>query len=354
MATIESITYSGSLPENFFQIPTTVYAALPFSPDEDRQLVSELFQMEQERNDVVLFTDHESIRLAGIFPHNSDIACFGFWETADDSLKNKQAFALLEAAAKARHRTSIIGPINFNTFHNYRLRLGAAHPWPMFDREPVNPYYYPHLLRQMGFQEKMHFESRYIQKEHVPVFYADKQLLMEQLHQIPFDFIPLHAESWRENEAELFDFVQAVFGANPLFQRISRQQFQLLYNPAFAQKLCPHSSVLFRDKQTGNLAAMSFCHPMYQHLNLADAPVYERDFHRLHKKVLLVKTVGVHPNYRKKGLMGFLGAYSMISFSSLYDEVIFCLMRSGNFSLHFSDGLPYQSTQYALFEKLMP
>jgi hypothetical protein len=48
MATVESITYSGSLPESFFQIPATVYAALPFSPDEDRQVVTELFRMEQE------------------------------------------------------------------------------------------------------------------------------------------------------------------------------------------------------------------------------------------------------------------------------------------------------------------
>jgi hypothetical protein len=49
--------------------------------------------------------------------------------------------------------------------------------------------------------------------------------------------------------------------------------------------------------------------------------------------------------------MNYMGAYGMMSFRELYDQVIFCLMRSDNFSRHFTDGLPAEVAQYALFGK---
>jgi hypothetical protein len=33
--------------------------------------------------------------------------------------------------------------------------------------------------------------------------------------------------------------------------------------------------------------------------------------------------------------------------------VIFCLMRSDNFSLHFTNDYPYEAVQYALYHKVL-
>jgi hypothetical protein len=352
MSNIDCITYKGSLPSSFFTIPKRIYEALPFSLPEDKLTIQKLFAIEAERNQIVIYTDHESVRLVGIFPVDDSTALFGFWETANDETLTHQAFQLLEKDAQAKGRSRLIGPINFNTFHNYRLRTGDVPGWIMFDREPVNPTYYPFLLAQQGFVTRASFESRLIPKKNIPDVYIDKALLLQELKKIPFDFIALNEDSWQQFEDGIFELVQAIFSENPMYRQVSHQQFKLLYNQQFARKLCPYSSVIFRDQASGTLAAISMCHPNYQLMDRGiTQPVFERDFQKLSHKILLAKTVGVHPQYRQQGLMNYMGAYGMLSFREYYDEVLFCLMRSDNFSLHFTDNLTYEAAKYVLFEK---
>ncbi|MCY7360002.1 MAG: hypothetical protein LH609_21630 [Rudanella sp.] len=347
MNTLYRIPYQNALPGSFFAIPSSASEAPTY--------VSNLFRMESDRNEIVLYTDHRTIRLVGIFPHDSTEALFGFWETTDDLPLNRRAFAMLEADAQERGRVVVVGPLNFNTFHAYRLRLTDAPSWGRFDREPAKPAYYPALLKQLGFRVRSRFASRLIRSNAIPFAYDTKQQLLAGLSQLPFDIIPLNPDTWRQHEAELFALVHPIFGANPAYKPISDAQFRLLYNQQYAEKLCPHSSVLFRDRALGQLVAMSFCHPNYQLPGTEpdERPVFERDFPRLAKKVLLVRSVGVHPAYRKLGLMSFLGAYGMLHFRELYEEVIFCLMRADNFSLHFSNDMDYEEAEYGLFEKVL-
>jgi GNAT superfamily N-acetyltransferase len=353
MHKVECIPVREELPASFFALAGRPYEALPFRPDDEPDVIREVFRMEAQRNEILLYTDHASLRLVGIFPHGAAEAYFGFWETEEALASNREAFALLEADARSRGRAVVIGPLHFNTFHRYRLRLGEP-SWGMFDREPVNPSYYPSLLGQLGYSVRSTFESRLIRKETVPDVYVDKQGLLAALDAIPFQFIPLDEAAWVRHEDEIVELVHQVFSANPAYKPISREQFELLYNRQFAARLCPHSSVLFRDKASGQLAAMSFCHPNYHALPAppAGAPVFARDFPALPRKVLLAKSVGVHPGFRRQGLMAYLGAYAMLSFRELYDEVVFCLMRSDNFSLHFSNDYPYEAAQYALYHKV--
>jgi len=354
MKTLERIPVHGELPDSFFTLADLPYKELPFRPDESPAVTREVFRLEGERNEVILYTDHASTRLVGIFPHHSAEAYFGFWETTGTLEINQAAFSLLESDARVRNREVVIGPLHFNTFHRYRLRLNEP-SWGMFDREPVNPSYYPSLLGQLGYSIRSTFESRLIRKETLPDLYLGKKQLLAALETIPFEFVPLNTTTWQQYEDELFELVHQVFSANPAYKPVPREQFALLYNRSFAAKLCPHSSVLFRDKATGKLAALSLCHPNYHLLPAAppDYPDFARDFPALPKKVLLVKSVGVHPAFRRQGLMSYLGAHAMLRFRELYDEVIFCLMRSDNFSLHFSNDYPYEASRYALFHKVL-
>lgn len=353
MHNIRRIPLRDELPAGFFTVGRRPYEALPFRPDDDPEVVREVFRMEATRNETILYTDHASLRLVGIFPHGSAEAYFGFWETEEALPPNREAFARLEADARQRGREVVTGPLHFNTFGRYRLRLNEP-SWGMFDREPVNPAYYPALLGQLGYAVRSTFESRLIRKETVPDVYVDKGGLLAALGAIPFEFIPLDEAAWVRYEDEIAELVHQVFSANPAYKPVSREQFALLYNRRFAAKLCPHSSVLFRDKASGKLAAMSFCHPNYHALPgpPGGTPDFARDFPDLPRKVLLAKSVGVHPAFRRQGLMACLGAYAMLSFRELYDEVIFCLMRSDNFSLHFTNDYPFEAAQYALYHKV--
>ncbi len=303
MTTVDRILFCSTLPDDFFAGLVNEAGVMGSGSGDDPAVVAQLFRMEAARNEIIVYTDHQALRLVGIFPENAAETFFGYWETAHDLALNQRAFAMLEADARQRVRTGIFGPMNFSTFHRYRLRLGDVPSWGRFDREPVNPPYYPILLDQLGFRVRSRFESRLLRKETVPVVYQDKKQLLAKLTTIPFDFIPLNPDTWLRYEDELFGLVHQIFSANPAYKPIPKAQFDLLYNRQFSEMLCPHSSVLLSDRQTGRLVAMSFCQPNYQSLALApgDTPVFARDFARLDKKILLVKSVGVHPAYRKRG-----------------------------------------------------
>lgn len=346
---MERIRYEGSLPDKFFEISAKIYHSQDSKTVEDKESISSLFKLEQNRNDIYIYTDHENIRLVGIFPNDEEFAYFGFWETLNNDDLNQQGFKMLEEDVKLKSRKSIIGPINFNTYHTYRLRLSEP-SWGVFDWEPTNPDYYPTLLEKFGFESTLTFESRMIESNNIKDVYIEKEVLLSEISKIPFNFIPLSPSVWEEYDVRIFELIQSIFKENPFFTSISFEQFKLHYNQSFAEKLCPHSSVIFQDKATGELASISICHPNYASLAI-EKPVFGSDFAKLNKKVLLAKTVGVHPAYRKRGLMNFMGAYGMLSFTKYYDEIIFCLMRSDNHSLHFTDSIRYETVNYGLFSK---
>jgi hypothetical protein len=170
MKQIERIVLEGQLPESFFVISNHIYSGLAYKPEESISIVNKIFALEKDLTDIVLYTDHENIRLVGMFSKNSNACLFGWWETVEAHELNKEAFKLLEAEAIAKQKTSIIGPINFNTFHNYRLRMDETPAWNMFDREPVNPPYYSTILQGLGYTFNTTFESRRIPKEKISEF----------------------------------------------------------------------------------------------------------------------------------------------------------------------------------------
>ncbi|QNK62731.1 hypothetical protein H7F33_19695 [Pedobacter sp. PAMC26386] len=352
MNQIDRFVYDGTLPDSFFRISEKIYQGSTIRPAEDPELIRTLFEMEALQHDIVIYTDHENFRLAGIFPKQEKGAYFGFWESTNSAELNVQVFRLLEADARERNRENLIGPINFSTYHQNRLRIGLHPSWSMFDKEPVNPTYYPDLLALVNFREKITYESRIVKKEDLPGLYVDKDNFIKAINKIPFDFIPLTPENWKRYEKEIFGLIDAIFSENPFYKPISFDQFKLIYNYKFSAKLCPHSSVILQDRASGRLVAISMCHPNYHSLYpTVKEPTFARDYSKLLHKTILAKTIGVHPDFRRLGLMNYIGAYGLLSLRELYDDVMFCLMRSDNFSVHFSNHVPYELARYALYEK---
>lgn len=352
MGFVERIVYKGSIPDSFFTIPVKIYDQLTIKLTEDKAMIAALFKLEAEKNEIIIYTDHQHIRLVGIFPHNEGAAYFGFWESDDELALNIEAFGLLESDTSARKLASITGPINFNTYNRYRIRAGNLPSWNSFDSEPVNPVYYSALLAQVNFKEKLTFESRYITQNTLPVLYADYAALMDEQSKIPFEVIALNEQSWMQYEKELFELIEIVFNQNPFYRAISLEQFRLLYGTKFLCKICPHSSVILIDPQSGRLAAMSISYPDYQSLPAtADGYDFNRDYPLLKKRRLLGKTVGVHPDFRRRGLMNYICTHYIRAANQYYEDAIFCLMRSDNYSVHFTDHTPYESVKYILYEK---
>jgi GNAT superfamily N-acetyltransferase len=349
---IERIPYAGELPASFDVVGRQPYAGLGYAPADEP--AAELCAMLADTHDIVFYTDHWNLRLAGIFPKASEgIAYFGFWETSGSLILNQMAFEQLFADAALRDMHTVRGPLHFNTYFRYRLRLGKVPSWRQFDREPVNPPYYPDLLTQLGFKPTLTFETRRLGPEAVPLLYEQRAAVQAQLSEAPFDFIPLTPDIWQERKDEIFTLTKAIFSQNPAYQPASQAQVTLLYNADYAAGLCPHSSVLLRHRPSGQLAGISVCQPNYHSLgrDVSARPVYARDYPRLTTRTLLVRNVGVHPDFRGQGLQALLGAYIMQEFREHYDDVLFCLMHTGNLALRFTEGLPTEVAHYALFER---
>lgn len=81
--------------------------------------------------------------------HNSNLGCFGSFESADDP---EMAAALLDAAAgwlRARGRTAIMGPIDYSTNYICGLLVEGFHMPPLV-LDNHNPPYYAGLLESWG------------------------------------------------------------------------------------------------------------------------------------------------------------------------------------------------------------
>ncbi len=351
MPVIQIYEIHQQLPDSYYALCKQVYSDLPFQNLPQPQEVNQLLQLAGNGRELLLF-EGDGACLLGIFQLEKQQASFAFWECLPDFRVCEALFSAFENVARERGCTQISGPLHFNTFHRYRLRLGATAPsWAQFDREPINPSYYPDFLVRLGYQTKHLFESRLLQTRIIPTVYSSKKDLVESVKQLPYAFIPLNRQSWEMHETAIYELVCAVFSQNPGFKAVAIEEFKLQYNANYADALCPHTSLLLADKSSRQLVAISLCHPNYHSLQLKVPANFETHYPLLQHRTLLAKTQGVHPDYRQKGLMNYLGAYGMLSFRAFYDDIIFCLMREDNPSLRFSDGFAHEKCQYASYQK---
>ena len=68
--------------------------------------------------------------------------------------------------------------------------VSAPPSWQQFDREPLNPPYYPALLTGLGFRPALLFESRRLGAGAVALVYERQQAALRQLAALPFVAAP--------------------------------------------------------------------------------------------------------------------------------------------------------------------
>ena len=95
MKRIERIKISEGLPESFFQISKHVYSHLPYRPGEEENSTLQLLRLKRDSHEIFLYTDHQDIRLVGIFPKEEAVAYFGYWETTNNPGLNQETLFIL-------------------------------------------------------------------------------------------------------------------------------------------------------------------------------------------------------------------------------------------------------------------
>lgn len=285
------------------------------------------------------------------------VAFFGYWESRGGSTASATLFREAKIWAREQGAERLYGPIDFTTHGRYRLLLEAEPGARPFVGEPYNPLPYPALLESLGFA----VARRYItQVSTQPPDTGRIEVTRQRVLESGYTLAPLDAARWRELLPELKPLVDAIFADNFAYTPVSYASFARGYADAVARRLCPRTSLLAHGPD-GDIAGFVLVYPDYGPLAVQGAgeeqvpacaltfeehaPVLEH----LGERTGIVRTIGVAPEHRGRGVSNMLGATVLAGGASYYDRWIAALIRDDNLSRLFGDSQPHTTRRYGLF-----
>lgn len=256
----------------------------------------------------------------------------GFFECVDDL---PGATLLIDAALEwlrtdMPEAQTVLAPINFDTWHSYRLRT-RGFDRPTFLMEPYNPPYYPTLLTALGFAPVSHYLTKTV---------SDLLALLtawERYHQEVtargYTFRSFNLAAWRDEIALLYRLSLAIFRENLFFVDISEDEFRALYE-GLAAKINPDLLVFVLNPNDEPLG-FSFAVPDHRQPGTVN-----------------LKTVGILPGEYGAGVGAALACEAYRRFRAKgFTRVNHCLMRAGNRANQFDRGLGEITREYALYAR---
>jgi len=358
---------SGAIDDAFFKIPRAIYPVDSQWHGECENHIRSLFSPGNswhEEGKVHVEVEPGVLRIVGMIHPKQVIAgevygFFGFWETLDNLDRNLEAFARMEKWLRDAGVTVLVGPINFNTFNPYRLRIDADLRQPAFAGEPFNPAYYEHILQNLGFKPRVYYRSQFseLSDREVRVIEQHGEKYANLLSDKGVRFSNVDANLWQSRLDELYRASNDIFGENLGFQQIKYEEFRAIAGRLYEQ-LCPRSTFFAFDKEH-RIAGVHLALPDYSGL-MPSIPLhargefrfcYERDFCRLSKPGLIVKTIGVLPAYRRHGLLRTLMIHALRAAVGHYAWVCGATAREDNPSNRGGAPIMTDVRRYALFWK---
>lgn len=289
---------------------------------------------------------------------SQSVVFFGFWESIDDIEINRKLFSKAEEWAISQGATFIYGPINFNTYNKYRIRLNLRHNEGHFIGEPYNPLFYPTLLTNCGYHLHTRYLSQYIPENLVDEVYKAKEETLAKMKYLPFRVEYLKPDYWLQRLPDFYEVAQTIFGQNFAYTPVSFAQFSEKYGARFSRQFCPNLSTVVLG-EAEQIVGFSLGYPDYTPLcrTTLQNPVavsdldFVKHFSLLEKPTYLMRTLGVHPGFRKQEIMNAMGAYTMFRFRDFYQSAMACTMREDNFSTRFFGPYRVERREYGLFSK---
>ncbi|HVT17604.1 MAG TPA: hypothetical protein VHQ90_15690 [Thermoanaerobaculia bacterium] len=281
----------------------------------------------------------------------------GFFEAIPGEAGAEAAGMLFAAAAawlRGRGAGAIVGPMDGDTWHRYRLNAG---PWdePPFLLEPYNLPGYPALWQANGFRVLASYSSRRIDDaaavaEHLGIH-------RRQALAAGYRLRPLDARRFSRELGLLHELSCAIFAENFLYTEIPRAEFAAVY--AGARPLIDPELVWFAETGRGEPAGFLFAYPDHfravASMRGGRGPLARlrclRELRRGRPAAVNFKTVGVLREHRRAGLGAALVAQG-------YDTALrkgfrssnHCLILEGNPSAALDAGRGRLLRRYHLYQ----
>jgi GNAT superfamily N-acetyltransferase len=276
---------------------------------------------------------------------------FGFYESLPSAAGREATHRLFAAAAADLRRQGcgpIIGPMDGDTWHRYRLNLGPFDE-PPFLMEPHNPPHYAALWEEAGFRPLAEYLSLRVD---------DPAALLGALcgarPPLPsgYRLRRLSRLRFRRDLDHLYELSRRSFREAFLYTEISRSEFHALYRGA---RFLIDPDLVWFAESAGQPVAFLFAMPDRQRalveLRRRRGPAALLAFLRHRRsRTVNVKTLAVLPEHRRAGIArGLLREVYGRAIAKGYDAANHCLIREGNPSERLDMGLGRTLRRYRLY-----
>lgn len=153
-----------------------------------------------------------------------------------------------EAWLKERGVTTVVAPVDFNTWFSYRFSVEGPKHYPRSGWEPTTPPEYEALFRAHGYVTHSTYNSVFFPHIRIGTFAPGTGHLKaayERMNALGYGMRPLDMDRFQEHELPLLHAIShEAFAEAPLFEPIDVQTFSVLYAAGKATYDISPSSIL--------------------------------------------------------------------------------------------------------------
>jgi hypothetical protein len=249
--------------------------------------------------------------------------------------------------------TKVVGPVDFSTWHRYRLVSGGGGTRPFF-LEPYNPAYYPALFEASGFVAEAHYVSHWATDLDAVV--EKGRRAGDKLRRAGYTMRPFDRRRFEDELRLLYELSSRIFGGNTFYTPCPFAEFRALY--AGVRRVLPPGFAWFAYAPDGKPAGFVFGLPdlaeplraLQHRFALVGAARYWWAQRSVDTNIC--KTLGVVPEHRVGGLGSWLvGVQQEQAFKRGLTRTIHALMIEDNPSRRMAPGGAQPLRSYTLYSR---
>ena len=276
----------------------------------------------------------------------------GFFEALNDADAVRALFDAATEWLRGRGVGIVIGPMDGDTWHKYRLNIGPFVERP-FLMEPYNREYYPALWEAYGFSS---LESYYSLKvDDLRAAAGGTERIAARTGARGYRIRRLDMQRFHDELDLIYDLTCRIFSENFLYTAISREAFLSLYDGVNA--LLDPELVTFAQSPEGADIGFLFAVPDNWRAVAAmrgrKTPVALLKFLCLRgrTRTVNIKTLGVLPEYQRTGVaLQLMHDAYRTALGKGFESANLCLIREGNPSGRMDGGQGRVLRRYRLFQ----
>ncbi len=285
-------------------------------------------------------------------PVGAPYGMIGFFEAMNDREAVSALFDRAVSWLRERGAGPVIGPMNGDTWHNYRLNIGP-HDQPPFLMEPYQPLYYQALWERYGFRPLEGYSSTFVTRLDAAIENTEAIARRCEKHGYVLERIALNR--FERELGRLYELSCAVFEGNFLYSPISRDEFIGLY--ADSRRLLDPDLIWFARSPAGQdvgfVFAFADCFRAVRAMAGRRTALARLTFLLLKGRTdaVNIKTMGVRPEVRGSGVaLLLMNRIYRTAREKGFRRANLCLMRDGNPSARMDGKQGHLLRRYALYQ----